>query len=265
MTNLLENLIAIAKKAGKITLDYYNQDYDITTKFNDPKVLLTTADIESEKYIIHELTKIFPDYQIVSEEKGNDTIDFSKNVFVVDPLDGTRQFVQHKDTFSVIIGLCSNGIPLAGVVHLPKLNETYFAEKGCGAYVESNNKISPIRTSNQNSLQNSRVFDRELHHYGIQSAKLDALPSKKIIIDSATGYRICLIAKGDAEIFINTSQRTSKWDICAPQIILEEAGGKITDFDGHQIDYGMPAGEINPLFFVTNGDLHQALKKFISD
>jgi len=148
MTNMLENMIAVAKKAGKIVLNYYDQDYEVTTKFNDPKVFLTTADTESEKYIIHELTRIFPDYQIVSEEKGNNAIDFSKNVFIVDPLDGTRQFVQHKKNFSVIIGLCSNGIPLAGVVYLPKLDETYFAEKGYGAYIEYKVKYLPyIRLS----------------------------------------------------------------------------------------------------------------------
>jgi len=265
MTNMLENMIAVAKKAGKIVLNYYDQDYEVTTKFNDPKVFLTTADTESEKYIIHELTRIFPDYQIVSEEKGNNAIDFSKNVFIVDPLDGTRQFVQHKKNFSVIIGLCSNGIPLAGVVYLPKLDETYFAEKGYGAYIEYKGKISSIHTLKQNSLQRARVFNREPHHEGIQSVKLDALPAKKTVLDSATGYKICLIAKGCAEIFINTSQRTSKWDICAPQIILEEAGGKMTEFSGNPIDYKLPSGEINPLFFATNGDLHSVVRNFVSN
>jgi len=263
MSDLLENIKIIAKQAGKILLDYYDKDYQINKKSNDSNVLLTTADIKSEEYIISALKKNYPDCQILSEERTNKKINFSSNVFIVDPLDGTRYFVKHKETFSIVISLYANGAPQVGVVHLPKLDETYYAEKNRGAFLEKRGKIKRIHVSNQMFLNNARVFNKDSHHKGRQSELLKTLSAKKIMLDSATSYKICLLAKGDMDIFINTSQRTSKWDICAPHIILEEAGGKITDFNGQSINYKMPNGKINLQFFATNGYLHNRMLKLI--
>ncbi len=262
LKNMLPNIkiiISIAKHAGGILLDFYSREYSVAQKDNDPNVLVTTADIESEKYIIDQLKKSFPNCQIVSEEQQHSAVDWTKDVFLVDPLDGTRQFVGKTENFSVMIGLCSNGQPTLGVVYLSALGELYFAEKGKGAFLEKNGTLA------KTYLSNASVFEQEKHHKGIQSDILHALPSKKIYLDSATGYKICKIAQGEGDLFINTSQRTSKWDVCSPQIILEEAGGKLTVFSSGQLDYTKTDDKLEPQFFASNDFLHQQIIDFISD
>lgn len=263
MAEMLHSMIEIAKTAGKITLGYYDKgkEYKISQKNNDPKLLLTTADIESEKYIIRELKKHFPRCHIVSEEQLNDTIDFTREVLIVDPLDGTRQFVDHKDTYSIIIGFCAAGRATCGVLYLPVLDELFYAEKGGGAFHESKGKRNRMHVSTQSSLERATVFQKEPHHEGKQSDLLASLPSRKLEFDSATGYKICKLANGDADIFINTSQRTSKWDVCGPQAILEEAGGKITQFDGSDMNYTLPAGTLNPEFLQQIGSCTKRFSK----
>ena len=98
----------------------------------------------------------------------------------------------------------------------------------------------------------------------MQSDILHALPSKKIFLDSATGYKICKIARGDGDLFINTSQRTSKWDVCGPQIILEEAGGLLTRFNNTLLDYTKFEDKLEQNFFVSNHLLHEQVLSFIS-
>ncbi len=257
-------LITIAKHAGDILLNFYSRDYTVTQKDNDPNVLVTTADIESEKYIIEQLKKSFPNCQIVSEEQENNAADWTKDIFLVDPLDGTRQFVAKTTNFSIMIGLCSHGQPTLGVVYLPALRELYFAEKGKGAFLEKDSKVIQLNVSTKTDLNTATVFEQEKHHKGFQSDILNALPSKKIYLDSATGYKICKIAQGDGDLFINTSQRTSKWDVCGPQIILEEAGGKLTTFSGSPIDYTKTSDKLEPKFFASNHFLHEQVINFIS-
>lgn len=263
MSSNIQTIVAIAKHAGAILLDFYSRDYTVAQKDNDPNVLVTTADIESEKYIIEQLKDSFPSCQIVSEERQHNTVDWTKDVFLVDPLDGTRQFVAKTSNFSVMIGLCLNGQPTLGVVYLPVLGELYFAEKSKGVFLEKDGILMQLNVSAKTDLGNAAVFEQERHHKGIQSDILHALPSKKIYLDSATGYKICKIAQGDGDLFINTSQRTSKWDVCAPQIILEEAGGKLTAFSGSPLDYTKIDDKLEPQFFVSNGFLHQQVLDFI--
>lgn len=264
MSPKIQAIIAIAKHAGGILLDFYSREYSVSQKDNDPNVLVTTADIESEKYIIEQLQKLFPNCQIVSEEQQHNTVDWTKDVFLVDPLDGTRQFVAKTSNFSIMIGLCSNGQPTLGVVYLPVLGELYFAEKGKGAFLEKGDTVTQLNVSTKKDLISATVFEQEKHHKGIQSDILHALPSKKIYLDSATGYKICKIARGDGDLFINTSQRTSKWDVCGPQIILEEAGGKLSTFNGSLLDYTKTDDKLGPHFFASNHFLHEQVINFIS-
>ena len=141
MSSNIQTVIMIAKNAGGILLDFYSKNYNVSQKYSDPKVLVTDADLASEKYIIEELRKSFPNYQIVSEEQRAHAVDWTKEVFLIDPLDGTKQFVAKTPNFSIIIGLCVSGQPTLGVVFLPLLGELYFAEKGKGAFFKKQLQI----------------------------------------------------------------------------------------------------------------------------
>lgn len=247
---MIEKIKQIAWLAGEELMKYHGQSYDIKTKNNDPKNLMTEADKASEKLILSELKKSFPEVPVLSEEKEQN-IDLTQDFFLVDPLDGTRQFVNKTSNFTVNIAFCKRGEPVIGVLYLPATKRMYSAEKNKGAFVND----LELSVSNFSSLDSARVIDKVAHHKSKGADVIDSLKNK-IEIDAATGLKICLVAQGVAEVFINSSPNTSKWDLAASHIILEEAGGKITDFSGGEIDYTKPSTKITE-FIATNGNVHR--------
>lgn len=128
---MLEDVIKIAKSAGSILMKHYTKDLSIKTKDHEFD-FVTQADIEADKFIRDEINKLFPQDLILSEESDEMPEDFSKNVWMVDPLDGTKAFVNRNASFSVMIGLCKNGVPSLGVVYAPAKKILYYAEKSRG-------------------------------------------------------------------------------------------------------------------------------------
>lgn len=262
---MLSKIINIAKEAGNILMKYYSQTVEIHTK-SDPFDFLTKADLESDGFIRKRLKEEFPDNQILSEESEETVLNFEGQVWMVDPLDGTKDFVNKGNGFSVMIGLCENGVPVLGVVFAPTRNLLLYAEKGKGAYSEKDGKKTRLQVSGISTLEKSRMVVRII--YG-ETRPLDAMISKikvkKEIPEVSVGLKVGIIAKGDAEFNINTNFRASKWDTCAPQVILEEAGGKVTDFDGKQLDYKQSSPKWEKSYVASNSLFHEKIIDFIKE
>lgn len=240
----IERIIQIAQWAWEIILPFYKSiNLDIKTKRdeNDP---VTAADFASDSYIKEQLKTSFPDDYILTEETSNDTIDRSWSVWIVDPLDGTKNFINQQDSFCVMIGHCTNGIPDLGVVFFPVTWLTYYAEHWWWSYrINKNGEKTLLQANNNRSTLGEAILhcskwterfilDNQIITDTHTWKKITALQSARCL-----WYSDCKICDWELDAIITFHNRTGKRDTCAPQIILEESGAKITHLDWSPLQY----------------------------
>lgn len=257
----LQEIKRIAFLAGEITLKYRNKELDVHTKASETD-FVTKADKESDELIRHELNLLFPEDQILSEESDAQITDFSGRVWIVDPLDGTDYYITGDDTFSVMIGLSIKGKSIFGLVYAPVFNEYYWAEEGKGAWKEDVKGI--VR-----KISVSTIDDLSLARF-VVSPKFTGLRPKDAFVDSVSinrnylrcasgGLKAGLVAEGKADIAYFEDDLTDKYDFCAYDVIVREAGGMFTDKTGMLIDYSVPKDEFPKILICSNEQLHQKL------
>jgi len=264
MNNIdIQEIKKIVREAGKEIMKYYNCHHDVSYKNQDKFSPLTKADLASEKIIKQELKKF--KLPILSEEAEDDKARLnSEYVWIVDPLDGTSDFIKKTGEFSVLIGLVKNGEPILGVVYEPAKNTFYWAEKGKGAFIEKNGKTRKIKVSNKKDFSEMTILLSRNHLLKSDIKLCNNLRIGKKIKRGSTS-KMCVIARGEAEIYVNTSDRTGEWDTCAPQIILEEAGGEITDMRGGKLMYNKKMPKNLSGFVASNGTLHNEIIKTLKN
>jgi len=257
---MIEKVIDIAVGAGRILMKYHKGDFKVDFKDKEKKDPVTAADLESQEYILERLKKEFPGEQVLAEESAEGNIDYSKRVWIVDPLDGTQRFINKEDGFGVSIGLCIHGIPFLGVVYAPVREVVYFAEKGKGAFIRKGGKTEKIKVSEVKLVSDSVLVEsNSARKLKFLEEASDSLPFKKRVLEGSSVLRICMVAKGEADIFIPPSNKACKWDTCGAQVILEEAGGRISDPYGNPLNYKQDKPFWENSFIVTNGKLHKAV------
>lgn len=257
MDKLLEDIIQVAEEAGKAILKLYRQDFTIYKKKDNSYA--TEADFVSEKIILDGLGKY--SYSALSEETKDDLSRIKeKRIWIVDPLDGTNDFIDKTGQFSVMIALVENKKPILGVVHSPAQAKTYFALKGHGAYLrEKDNSPQRLKVSGVSELSKAIFLVSRSHLSAKTKAFLIKNRIKKIQRVGSVGVKIGLIAEGKADAYLSFSDKTCQWDTAAPEIILEEAGGKMTDLSGKGLIYNRK--ELRNLngIVATNDKLHKLL------
>ncbi len=209
---------------------------------------LTLADLESQRVIIEGLTQITPDIPILSEESAQAPWDERKawrELWVVDPLDGTREFVKRNGEFTVNIALVSEHEPVLGIVAAPALGLLYWGAPGVGAFSRHRGTAeAPIQVSPpQNPL---RVVGSRSHASAETAAYLAKL-RPHVMTGIGSSLKFCLLAEGKAELYPRFGP-TSEWDTAAGQALLEAAGGHVTRLDGHRLRYNCRASVINSDF-----------------
>ncbi|NUJ98187.1 3'(2'),5'-bisphosphate nucleotidase CysQ [Candidatus Gracilibacteria bacterium] len=260
---MVEKIINIALGAGEIIMNVKKKGFKTKTKSNEFD-FVTEADEKADTYIRKELKKLFPEDLILSEESNNIPKNFNENVWMVDPLDGTKNFVNGGNDFSVMIGLCKKGKPILGVVYAPEKNLLYYAEKGKGAFTKQKENISCLSVNNISQIEKSKIIIRFTHGEKRDTdAMIQDIPSLGKIPISSIGIVLGMIAEKKAEFHISTNKRISKWDTCAPQIILEEAGGILTDWKGSKPDYTQENSNWEKLFIASNKVIHKKVIEYI--
>ena len=231
---MIQDLISISKEAGEIIRDGFGKKLKIEYKSNETN-LVTEIDKASEKHIIDFIKKKYPTHDILAEESG-ENLAGSEYLWVVDPLDGTTNFAHGLPIFSVSIGLQKNGKTIMGVVYDVMQDIVYFAENGGGAYANSER----INVSLNDKINHSVLVTG--FPYNISDNPENALEKFSALTRKARAIRrlgsaaidLCYVARGvfDGfwELFLHP------WDICAGILIVEEAGGMVTDFNGKEID-----------------------------
>jgi len=230
-TKIIKKILSELDNVGDMILSYYHTNYNIETK--DDQTPVTDVDIKADKMIRDILEKHTPKIHIISEEVKIPDYEIRKNInlfWIVDPLDGTKEFINKTDEFAINIALIDNGVPVVGFIHLPVKRETYFAQKNRGVNVYKNGKILPLKELN--TLNNIALISRS--HKDDEALKIlknienkYSLSFIKKVLGSS--HKQIAIANGDADLYIKVSKGPSEWDFAAGQILIEESGGEILD------------------------------------
>ena len=247
--DLLEDVIAITRRAGELVMAVYATDFSVRGK--DDASPVTEADERAEALITQALVALDPSIPIVAEEAvaGGHTPAVGERFWLVDPLDGTKEFVSRNGEFTVNIALVQNGTPVLGVVLAPALGRLFAGVVGTGAFVEDEHGRRAIACRSEPAEGLTVVASRS---HGDASA-LDAfLAGRKVasLKNAGSSLKLCLVAAGEADIYPRLG-RTMEWDIAAGHAVLAAAGGTVTDLAGKPLGYGK-AGFDNP-HFVASG------------
>lgn len=266
LTKELETAIDLARRAGALVMDFYRSDDVITEQkigadnYAEP---VTIADRAASELIVEGLENAFPADGILSEEAVDDKERLAKDrVWMIDPIDGTLGFINRQDDFAVQIGLTEAGAAILGVVFLPVANILYFATRGGGAFcAQPDGKILRLRVSDLKDFPKMKLAVS----YNHRSPKM-LLVKKQLGITRETrrgsvGIKVGLLATGECDLYIHLSDRTKYWDTCAPQIILEESGGRFTDIFGAPYRYDLSDVQNHNGLVASNGVSHDRVIK----
>ncbi|XWK89814.1 MAG: inositol monophosphatase family protein [Phormidium sp.] len=273
----LEEAIAIAKTVGwgaaDILRSYYRGESDrgelnIQHKKEGP---VTAADIVTNQYILDELEAKFgtQDFGYLTEEtykfesKGVMSPPLSQEwIWIIDPLDGTRDFIEQTGEYAVQIALVYQNRPIAAVVVWPEAEKLYYAIKGSGTFVETRQgNPNPVKVSQRQNLEDLSLVVSRTHRDERFNYLLQNLPCKNQQYVGSVGCKIATIVEQRADVYISLSGKSAPkdWDIAAPELILTEAGGKFTYLDGSPLNYNR--GDVNQwgCLIASNGQCHEEL------
>jgi 3'(2'), 5'-bisphosphate nucleotidase len=227
----------IARQAGAILMDVYATDFDVAYKAEaDP---VTEADTKANAYIVAELEKVFPDDGIVAEETEDETDALKAGrCWYVDPLDGTKEFVARNGEFSVMLGLAIDGVATAGVVYEPENDKLYSGVVGFGAFLEERGERSELEVSDVADPSQLKLVVSRSHRNRAVAEVVARLGITREMTSGSVGLKAGLIAEQKADFYVHISDRSSRWDACAPEAILKAAGGRFTDLAGDPYRYG---------------------------
>ncbi len=261
MQKLLSSIKEIAKEAGQEILKVYKSD-DFDTQLKSDNSPLTKADINAHNLIVSKLKSLTPDIPILSEEsKGISYAERSKWIkfWLVDPLDGTREFVNHRDEFTVNIALIKNNKPILGVVYLPVLNKTYSAAAGLGAFLGD----KPIKT-NSKLTEPLKILASKSHLSSETKILLDKIKKdyQVEILNKGSALKLCYVADGQADYYPRLGP-TMEWDTAAAQAIVEQAGGLVTTIDAEPLSYNKE-NLLNPFFIVASSAMADVWPKYLN-
>ena len=235
----LELATNAAIKAGDIILNYFKSDYEIEEKgYHNP---VTTADKAADIFLKHTLMKDRPEYGWLSEETVDSFERLNKRkVWIVDPIDGTKEFIEGVANFVVSIGLVQDGYPIVGVLYNPVSKELFSASKNEGAYLNG----VPIKCSSKDNLSDmSLLVSRSELRKGLWSPFSEKFHKLKSI--GSVAYKLGLTAANKADIFASLRPK-NEWDICAGNCIINEAGGKLIDLNGNRVIFNKETTLIHP-------------------
>jgi 3'(2'), 5'-bisphosphate nucleotidase len=248
---MMETLCNLATEAGRRIMPFYQRRLAVTTKQDASP--LTEADLAAHHFLVESLPALLPETPVISEEsdqKTHQSVGKLERFWLVDPLDGTKEFLKGTGEFTVNVALIEKGRSVAGVVHAPAAGITYYAAHGAGAWRKSlESAANPIATRPADLAHLAVVASKD-HAGPMVQALLERL-SHPTLRSMGSSLKFCLVADGSADLYLRDVP-TMEWDTAAAQCIVESAGGLICSLDGKALRYGK-AGLTNPSL-MTSGD-----------
>ena len=249
LSSLVEPVVALAEDAGRAILEVYSTDFEVQEK--DDESPLTQADLASHRWIDAGLKALTPDIPIISEESGLPAFEVRRTwrrYWIVDPLDGTKEFVKRNGEFTVNIALVEDHRPVLGIVHAPVRGKTFVGCRSRGAERRDRDaQPVPIAVATA-SRTPTRIVGSRSH----RGASLDAFLTnvgQHELIPMGSSLKFCVVAEGGADLYPRLGP-TSEWDTAAAQAVVEQAGGSVVTLDGKPMKYNTKADILNPHFLV---------------
>ena len=249
----------IAREAGDILMRYYRGEYTVDTKGGSEPV--TDADRAANAHIVGRLREAFPDDGVVAEESADEAAALRRGgrLWMVDPMDGTREFLTHTDEFAVMIGLVIGDRPILGVVNNPATATVYRGIVGDGAERVRDGVTTPMRVNPTQDLSRLKLVCSRSHMPDTVRQMMQELGISELLRSGSVGLKIGLIGTGACDLYLHPSGGTKLWDAAAPEAILAAAGGKLTDFDGTPLTYDPAHLHNDRGLIASNGPTHDAL------
>ena len=270
MADLLTSMINIARSAGEVILEIYCED-DVGLELKADSSPLTRADLAANTIIVDGLRQIAPKIPILSEESS--LVDYTTRrqwdeYFLVDPMDGTKEFINRNGEFTVNIALIRNGCPVLGVVYIPVQDAMYVGTQveAPKAFVSKKGEVNEIKTRSLKSDKSLTVVTSRRHGkesgsnlFRILTKYFDPIETQTI----GSSIKFCLVASGSVDLYPRLAP-TSEWDTAAAQAVVESAGGAVVDFSLRPLRYNTKRNLLNPNFLVV-GDKNFPLLHVLDD
>ncbi len=248
----LLSVVGVAVDAGQRILRVYRSDFGVTEKSDHSP--LTDADLAAHAAITAALPHLANDVPVLSEESSETPFEVRRGwsrYWLVDPLDGTREFVKRNGDFTVNIALVENNRPVLGVVHVPVSGRSYLAARNLGAFRQSPGG-QPIPIHTRAAHRNALIVAGSRSHGNAETQAFVKRLRPLEVRGIGSSLKFCLIAEGEADLYPRLGP-TSEWDTAAAQCVLEEAGGRVTDLALNPLEYNRKDSLLNP-FFLAMGD-----------
>lgn len=255
LSSVIEQVKQIAEEAGKIILDFYESDFKGTIEYKSDNSPVTIADRTANEFIVSNLQKIYSDIPVIAEESQN--VDFAQRIkwpyfWMVDPLDGTKEFIKKNGEFTVNIALIKQTKPVLGVIYAPVYNKMYWAYKGTGAFMNSDNKT--VKISARKSDLKSKNLKIVLSRSHLDNSTKEYLKNfnDPVTIERGSSLKFMDIACGEADLYFRLNS-VMEWDTAASHIIIKESGADLVNIkNGKNIFYNKKNLKI-PGFIVYRG------------
>ena len=231
----LDAAVRLAREAGDLILGWYQSEAAVEYKAGDEPV--TVADRASDALIRAGLWSLFPDDGLLTEESEDDLARLNRErVWIVDPLDGTTEFINRTDEFAVHIALAVAGQPVLGVIYQPAMDQLYHAVQGRGAYRVRDGKVRRLQVSTVAEPARMCLVASRSHYSAFVEAARLKLGIESVQRIGSVGLKVGRLARGECDLYLATTV-AKEWDLCAPHAVLQEAGGALTDLCGRALVY----------------------------
>jgi len=251
----------LARSAGAVLLKHYSSPFLVEQKVNASNELeeVTAADREANELIVSRLQNEFPGDGILAEESTDNEHRLNKDrVWLIDPMDGTKNFINRDGDFAVQIGLSVEGQSVLGVVYQPTRNVLYRAVRNQGTWLEAGeNGAVRLTVSNLTNPSEMVLTSSRSHRSPRMERVVSAFGFKNDLRRGSVGVKIGLIAEQQADLYLHLSPGTKQWDTCGPEAILVEAGGRVTDLFGQPLRYNRVRVDNRNGIVATNGAAHE--------
>src|SRR5215210_5030423 len=258
--------VELARRAGEAALAFYGKPMRVEHKeeFDEP---VTQADRSVNELIVCALRELFPEYGILAEE----SVDTDRRIgraraWMIDPIDGTKGFIAGTGDFAVQIGLAVGGVACLGVLYAPATDVLYWAARGQGSWVlrptseaEGESRPERLRVSDEGALARMRLAESRSHRGPKMDEVVRALGVRAEVRSHSVGIKVGLLVERQADLYIHMSPKTKQWDTCAPEAVLAEAGGRMTDLWGGALRYNTPDVLNRNGIVASNGAAHAAV------
>jgi 3'(2'), 5'-bisphosphate nucleotidase len=261
-TQEIENLLKEIKHAGLAALQINNSDFRVDTKSDESPV--TEADHLVSRILVKYIKEQFPTDLVVSEEVPEKVKGESDRVWYIDPIDGTKDFVQKNGEWSVIVGLAHQGRPVFGAIYQPQSDILYYGLDGRGAFCRVGEREQKISVRHFETFNACIMVSSRNHPSPRLAAFIEKIGVGQKYIHGSVGIKIGHVAEGRADVYINVAGKANTWDYCGPDAILREAGGVLLTFQGNQISYSPWQHQVTEPIIAASKDFATAIRQVLA-